>query len=465
MKSWMIILIAIVLVGLIAGAGWLGFASQKEPTAELPVAPDTIPVTVCDVEQTISAPGNLVNANETYLSMPMTGRLGEFLVKAGDQVSEGQVLARLSEEDINKLERSAKAASLELLKAQQALSDLQAQSTIKSAQKSLDLALARKTLEEYAKKQINMNQPRNSDQLKVENAQTEYEFAKQAYKEATQEYNKFKHKNLTNPERAMALQNLVTARQVMERKLALYNWFLLKPSELDVERAASEVAVAQATLDQLLAEWQELQADADNLDVLVAEAEVENAQYLVDEAADALANVEIKAPFDGIVLAINVRAGEMVSEGMNVFLLNDPQAVEVQATVIEEDYPYVEAGKPADLFFDALPDESITGKVARIIPQRLGGDRPLYSIYLSLDRVPDKLVDGMSADASIVIASKNQVLCLPRALVKAGGNGSAVVEVWQNWQKVKRTVQVGLRGDTTVEILSGLKEGELVVAR
>ena len=49
--------------------------------------------------------------------------------------------------------------------------------------------------------------------------------------------------------------------------------------------------------------------------------------------------------------------------------------------------------------------------------------------------------------------------------MKASASGSAVVEVWANWQKEKRTVKVGLRGDTYVEILSGLKEGEQVVAR
>lgn len=71
----------------------------------------------------------------------------------------------------------------------------------------------------------------------------------------------------------------------------------------------------------------------------------------------------------------------------------------------------------------------------------------------------------MSADASIVIAQRQDVLCLPRALAQAAADGSASVEVWSSWTKQKRTIQVGLRGDSYVEILSGLEEGELVVSR
>jgi macrolide-specific efflux system membrane fusion protein len=125
----------------------------------------------------------------------------------------------------------------------------------------------------------------------------------------------------------------------------------------------------------------------------------------------------------------------------------------------------VEAGQPVDLFFDALPDEEVQGAISRIVPRRVEGDRPLYTVYITLKRVPEKLVAGMTSDASVIIAQRQAVLCLPRALVGASPNGTAVVEVWTNGRKEQRPVEVGLRGDTSVEILSGLAEGDQVVAR
>jgi hypothetical protein len=148
-----------------------------------------------------------------------------------------------------------------------------------------------------------------------------------------------------------------------------------------------------------------------------------------------------------------------------LFSLADPQAVEVATTVTEEDVMNVASGQPAEVYFDALPDEIITGTVARLVPQRAPGDRPLYPVYLALSRVPATLLEGMSADAAIFIAQRRGVLCLPRAILPAASEGTAIVQVWSDGQAESRTITIGLRGDTDVEILSGLELGEAVVAR
>lgn len=69
----------------------------------------------------------------------------------------------------------------------------------------------------------------------------------------------------------------------------------------------------------------------------------------------------------------------------------------------------------------------------------------------------------MTADAIIVINRQEDVLRLPRALVRAGSDNKATVEVWNGRTIESREVEIGLRGDTYVEILAGLVEGELVV--
>jgi multidrug efflux pump subunit AcrA (membrane-fusion protein) len=118
-----------------------------------------------------------------------------------------------------------------------------------------------------------------------------------------------------------------------------------------------------------------------------------------------------------------------------------------------------------DLFFDALPEANVTGHVARIVPQRTSDSQALYPIYISLDSLPDHLAAGMTTDGSIVIAKQSNALRLPRAVVRAHSDGTAQVEVWANGQVEQRNIRVGLRGDSFVEILSGLAEGDQVVAQ
>lgn len=117
------------------------------------------------------------------------------------------------------------------------------------------------------------------------------------------------------------------------------------------------------------------------------------------------------------------------------------------------------------MFFDARPDITINGRVERILPKRIEGNRPLYNIYICLDEIPDGLADGMTSDASVTIARRADVPCLPRAVVRASGEGKANLKVWDGVQTQNRSVTVGLRGDAFVEILSGLKEHEKVVTQ
>jgi hypothetical protein len=159
------------------------------------------------------------------------------------------------------------------------------------------------------------------------------------------------------------------------------------------------------------------------------------------------------------------RPGEQVSAGANLVLLTDPALGEVRTTVIEEDVSLVEIGQPAEIYFDARPGVVVNGAVTRIVPQRVAGEaRPLYHVYLNLDDpLPEGVYPGMTADASLVINSAEDVLRLPRALVAARSDGTATVSVWENGRVVSRDITVGLRGDVYIVVLDGLAEGDEVV--
>jgi len=384
------ILIGVLVVG---ASGYFGFATTQEP--EPTPTPQTVSVTSCDVEQTVTAPGNLVNVNEAEVKMPTTGRLSAVKVRVGDPVQAGQILAELDPVATTQ-------AQLDMLEAQQELEKLQRQRT------ALDYPRATDAFIKDLRKQIGN--------------------AKQVVAELENNY-----KKAEDPlERSQVLASLTLAKADLKNLQSNLNWYTSNPTENEVTNADSELALAQAKYDA---------------------------------AKAVLESLEIKAPFKGIVYAVNAESGETYQSETSLFTIGDPKALEVVANVTEEDYPLLTIGQAVEVFFDARPDVTVTGKVDRIIPKRIAGDRPLYNIYISLDDVPDGLADGMTSDTAITIAERTAVLCLPRAVVRASSGNTTTVKVWDGTQEIAREITTGLRGDTYVEIVSGLSEGEQVVTR
>jgi RND family efflux transporter MFP subunit len=246
-----------------------------------------------------------------------------------------------------------------------------------------------------------------------------------------------------------------------------------------VQSGEEAVRIAEAQLQQTIAQAGQDQAAAQQ-ELLTLQAQVERAQIAldglkagldpelqgeIDAAQEALDGATLRAPFGGVVLDVTAQVGQTVGPGHNVLLLADTSAVEVRSTVIEEDLTQVQMGQPVELAFDAEPGLTVQGHVSRIVPQRCDATRALYPVYIALDEPAPGILPGMTVDATIAIARRQDVLRLPRALVRAGAGDAAQVQVWANGQIEDRKVTVGLRGDVYVEILDGLREGEEVVSR
>jgi HlyD family secretion protein len=394
MNKRVLIVFALLGILIVSTAGYLGFSTSRTPTAT-PPPPQTVSVTRCDVEQTVTAPGNLVNVNEAEVNMPVTGRLSAVTVRVGDKVKAGQFLA-----DLDPVAKTQ--AQLDLLEAEEELETLQKRRT------ALDYPRATEDFLKDLRKQINV--------------------AKQVVAELENTY-----KKIEDPlAKSQVLGSLTIAKDDLKNLQSNLNWYLGKPGENDIANADSELALAQAKYDA---------------------------------ARAMLESLEIKAPFDGVVFQVDAQIGETHQAETMLFVIGDPKALEVIATVTEEDYPLLRTGQEAEIYFDARPEVTVHGEVERIIPKRIEGDRPLYNIYLSLNDVPDGLADGMTADTAITIAKREGVLCLPRAVVRASASETATVKVWDGLQEVQREITIGLRGDTYVEIVEGLAEGGQVVTR
>ena len=398
--------------------------------AATPPPPPTIPVTRGEVALTVTAPGRLVGVQETVLSLPVGGRLVALDARPGQVVRAGDVLARVDDAPY----RAA------LRRAQLALD----QATAQHAHDLAEMALAA----ESGRAQVDAARagfdPLTAAELAVQAAVEEEA-------RALNEYNKA----LDRPWEPADVVEVYRLEHVAAQRRRAVAEADLAAAQNRRWAAGEEVAARQADLSRAEAElaYRTGRGVDPLLRLAVAQAEAD------------LAGVALTAPFDGVVLDVAVRPGETVAAGQTLLLLADPAAVEAETTVIEEDLPLVRPGQPAELFFDARPAVAVTARVARIVPRRVPNeDRPLYTVYLTLDDAPPAgVLPGMTVDAAILIDRRADALRLPRALLPAGSD-TATVEVWRDGRRHSRAVEVGLRGDVYTELLAGLKEGEAVVA-
>jgi RND family efflux transporter MFP subunit len=170
-----------------------------------------------------------------------------------------------------------------------------------------------------------------------------------------------------------------------------------------------------------------------------------------------LENYTIMAPMDGVVLRRDGEIGEIAEPGQILFRVGVPKPLLVVAEVNEEDIPRVAVGQMALLRNDAFQGRRIEGKVHEITPMGDAVART-YRIRIALpDDTP--LIVGMSVEANVVTREKQGALLIPADAVL--GNQVFVVE---GDRARRRQVEIGIRGTRSVEVVSGLGEGELVVS-
>jgi HlyD family secretion protein len=497
MKRWTLALGVVLVIGMVAGAGYLGMQSVQGKDASSTEAPSTVEVTRGDVQTTVTAPGHLVNVHETVLAFGVDGKLAQVNAQPGLKVSVGEVLAQLDQAPLLEKVMTAQA---DLDAAQAGMEQLQAgpspaewaaaQLALVSAEARLRELTAGSSAAEIAAAEAEVATARNElallrslpDPDTLAQAQAQLDKATAALQQAQTAYDLVKDRpNVGMLPQALALHqatidyqaakaSLDAARreatpatlEAAQARLAAAN---AKLDQLRKGPSADELALAELQVEKARAELAQLAAGPSAADLRQAEAVVQLAELSLSRAQAGLEAATLVAPFDGTVLEVSVGPGEMIAAATGLIRLADGSRLEVEASVIEEDLPLVQAGQQVELFFDAQPEAQVQGSVARIVPQRLPGDRPLYPVYITFDGLPEGLVAGMTADASIVVDSRYDVLRLPRVLVRARSDGTATVQVWTGSKVEERTVKVGLRGDVYVEILDGIEEGEEVVAQ
>jgi HlyD family secretion protein len=167
---------------------------------------------------------------------------------------------------------------------------------------------------------------------------------------------------------------------------------------------ASALDAAQAGVDAAQARLAETLAGTPERRLALARAQINSAQAALALAKLNLADMEVKAPFAGVVAAVDLKANEYVTAGSVAVRLADLSAWQVETDDLTElNVANIHAGAPATISFDALPGVTLPGKVSRI--KGFGENRQgdiTYTVTVTPDKLDPRLRWNMTASVSIV---------------------------------------------------------------
>jgi RND family efflux transporter MFP subunit len=234
-------------------------------------------------------------------------------------------------------------------------------------------------------------------------------------------------------------------------------------ARLDDSEERATLAELQARLDLAVTELERLsklsaQSYASIQDAERGQSEVDQITALIAGQRAKLDSLVLRAPLDGMVLRQDGEIGEIAETGAVLFWVGEEKPLIVTAEVNEEDIPHIETGQRVLIRADAFPDRVLEAKVGVITPK---GD-PVTKTYRVRFALPDDtpVRIGMTVDVNVVVGVSENALLLPAAAV----NGTAVYVVALDGTATRRNLEIGIRGETSVEVKSGVSDSDRVIS-
>jgi HlyD family secretion protein len=458
----------ILIVVILAAAGG-GYYYYRQTTSTVQAASAT-PLQTATVKRgnlviSASGTGSVISENETQLGFENSGVLAQLNTAVGDEVKEGDVLAVSEPSDSTAtIQSKLTSAQLAVLQAQQNLDDLNstttedvtlAQTQSNLAQKQLDLLDTQSTLTELINKRATMSGKRCSDETIAT--------YQEAYDRALIQYNRSSH--------------LISSAEFKQLQTAdaNLNWCTSVWTQAELDAADAEIASTQASVQLIqsqIAEYHTQVSDlqgssgSDSLDLAIAQAKLDDAKAQLEVVEQESISNTITAPFDGTILAINNKVGDNVGTTKFITIADLTQPY-LEVLLDETDLNNVGIGYEVSVTFDALPNQTFTGKVVAINPSlsnafSVTAIQTTVQLDTSSFSKPQNLPIGLSATAEVISDQAQNVLLVPVEALHEISDGTYGVFVMENGTPTFKTVEVGLMDYTYAEIKSGLNEGDVV---
>ncbi|MCL6431000.1 MAG: efflux RND transporter periplasmic adaptor subunit [Anaerolineae bacterium] len=457
----------------------------------------------------ISLYGMVVPARRASLGFRVArGRVVSMNVQPGQPVRAGDVLVRLDREA---LERDVAQARAELLTARK---ELDSAGTVGREQQrlqfQLELTNARAALDEARRALAAYDSGSGTPQEERQRAVTELDSARaalatlqndagrrQMLDEMQLAYNQVAAKHhematLPNPseqdrdmewllriDKMRKGQALESARlsyemelRAAEHRIALAERTIqaldreIAAGRVSVERARRVAAVkqAEATVRQIEARL----ASLDEQTLAVAEAEarakVVKLEGKVADAEAALAEAELVAPFDGVVEEVTQLIDARVTSSAPIVTIADLSSLSIVAQIPDADISRVKAGQEARILFEAFRGQPpVTGRLGEIPAYgRNEGGVTFYEVPVTFEAQGLPLQQGMTANLFVPLDTKEDVLLVPLTAIQSYYPAESFVWLVRGGKVVQQKVEMGLSDGVMAEVLSGLREGDMV---
>lgn len=440
MRSWRAAAVLLLSLALVGSMACNPFGGDQEETSQ-----QLIEVVRGDLILSVSGSGNIVIADEANLAFGTSGRIDKIFINEGDEVSEGEVLAKL---DTAPLELALTQAQAALAQAQAAL----AQAQIARTQAQIAQAPAQAALTQAQAALTQAQAARTQAQIALNTAEDNLEDAD----DLLRRLRRFLDRNDSKLEAAEVLFETAQLQfEVAEAQFAA--------AELQLEAAGLQFEIAGSQLEVV-----EPQLEAAGLQLEAADLQLEAAEQALEEAQKQLDKTTITAPFDGAVVSVDADEGDSVSTMTTIVHLIDLTSIELEVEVDEIDIAEVKLGQRAIIEVDALPALQLEGKVTSIsLLSKETGGLVLYEVTIGFD-VPQgyNLKIGMSAIADIVIDERSNVLLVPNRAITQDSQGNPIVKVMvdEEIEEIEeRPVVLGISDGFQTEIVDGLNEEDVVV--
>lgn len=272
-------------------------------------------------------------------------------------------------------------------------------------------------------------------------------------------------------ERSREIEEKEGANAALDAQIAQISSQMQTASQQAYAQAQQELQALQAQAEQLRAgisvekpgtsipDTSLTQGQIDNMAITenLAELAVLSAEELMAKARDG-----IKADFDGVISDVKVMEGGAAVAGGELFTLVSNQDVNVRLEIPASDFDKVEIGNRAVVKIGKYKYNGVVESLDKIAVPNAKGN-PVIGAKVKIENPDENIYIGVAAKLTMTVAEEKDILYLPNENVNTSTEGDFVYVV-QNGVVKKKAVELGITSNSKVEIKSGLKEGDQVVA-
>ncbi len=415
--------------------------------------------------------GTLIPSSEVGVSFDISDgiqeELVELMVGVGDKVEVGDILARLDDSDRQEI----------LTEAQRDLRELTSAFVIAGIEK--DLANTIIDLEDHVSDLIGLI---SLAVFRAEDYVEEYTLAlnetQTAFAESTTDENeqqlKSAEQNLKWAESNLKIQWDYYYEVYVPEYFESFYWdnrekvyFTDAPSDAEIASVRAEISLAEATIAELEVLLNALENDQDLPEEATGTktAAIRNARKAVDDALEDLEATTLLAPISGTVTSLLADVTEMIGNEV-LLVISDLTPPTLEAYFDESDWKNIQIGFPVEVIFDALPDSVYVGQVVHVDPALVNLNNTtvvycLVEVDISETGWSD-LPIGSAAGVDVIGGKAENAILVPVEALYEISEGEFAVFVMEDGQPRMRLVEVGLQDLIYAEIISGIKQGDVV---